>query len=238
MKKTTLFLLFIFFVCTIDAQTKDFYSKYSSKDSTSCKQLVYTNFIVEFDTVKCTPLYTIYLITKSELQNKIAKRKASFNNDKRINCVKVKDYQNSGYDKGHLTPAEDMSYSKESMNDCFYITNITPQVPSFNRGVWKSLESKIRNWTLQYDSLIIITGTIGIDTNSVLNVPKKMYKIIYSIKYKKGIAFIFENKFYNDNEDVFKYESSVVFVEKVAKIEFFSGINIDFKKTFDAEFWK
>jgi DNA/RNA endonuclease G (NUC1) len=90
MKKTTLFLLFIFFVCTIlNAQTKDFYSKYSSKNNTNCKQLVYTNFIVEFDTMECSPLYTIYLITKLELQNKIAKRKASFTNDNRINCVKL-----------------------------------------------------------------------------------------------------------------------------------------------------
>jgi endonuclease G len=239
MKKTTLILLFIFFVCKIlNAQTKDFYSKYFSKSNANCKQLVYTNFIVEFDTLKCAPLYTIYLITKEELKNKIVKRKVSFNNDKRIDCVKAKDYQNSGYDKGHLTPAEDMSYSKESMNDCFYITNITPQIPSFNRGVWKSLESKIRNWTLQYDSLIIITGTINVDTNNALNVPKKMYKIIYSVKYKKGIAFIFENKFYNRKEDVFKYESSVGFVEKEAKLEFFYGINVDFKKIFDAEFWK
>jgi endonuclease G len=150
----------------------------------------------------------------------------------------VKDYQKSGYDKGHLTPAEDMSYSNESMNDCFYITNITPQVPSFNRGVWKSLESKIRNWTLQYDSLVVITGTIDVESNKNLNVPKKMYKIIYSIKYKKGVAFIFENKAYESKEDVFKYESSVVFVEKEAKIQFFSGINTDFKKIFDTEFWK
>jgi len=47
------------------------------------------------------------------------------------------DYQKSGYDRGHLAPAADMGYSMETMVQSFFYSNMSPQVPRFNRGVWK-----------------------------------------------------------------------------------------------------
>lgn len=52
-------------------------------------------------------------------------------------------YTNSGYDKGHLTPADD-SPTKDGMKETFLDTNITPQAPDLNRGPWRILESKVR----------------------------------------------------------------------------------------------
>ena len=33
------------------------------------------------------------------------------------------DYSRSGYDRGHLAPAEDMKFSEETMRDSFYMSN-------------------------------------------------------------------------------------------------------------------
>ena len=54
------------------------------------------------------------------------------------------DYQKSGYDRGHLAPAADMGYSMEAMVQSFFYTNMSPQLPRFNRGVWKKLEMQVR----------------------------------------------------------------------------------------------
>lgn len=45
------------------------------------------------------------------------------------------DYARSGYDRGHLVPAADMAWSAVTMKESFYYSNISPQVPAFNRGL-------------------------------------------------------------------------------------------------------
>jgi len=37
-----------------------------------------------------------------------------------------------------------MGFSEIAMNESFYYSNMSPQVASFNRGVWKKLENKVR----------------------------------------------------------------------------------------------
>ena len=71
-----------------------------------------------------------------------------------------KDYLKSGYDKGHLAPAADMKYSTTTMKESFYFSNMSPQKPEFNRGIWKELEEQVRNWAQIYDTVYIVTGPI------------------------------------------------------------------------------
>ena len=74
------------------------------------------------------------------------------------------DYQKSGYDRGHLAPAADMGYSMETMVQSFFYSNMSPQLPRFNREVWKKLEMQVRNWAVEYDSLYVVTGPILSDS--------------------------------------------------------------------------
>ena len=53
------------------------------------------------------------------------------------------DYTNTGFDRGHMTPAADSS-NPTQMSDTFYMTNMTPQYPNVNRIAWKTLEEKVR----------------------------------------------------------------------------------------------
>ena len=46
------------------------------------------------------------------------------------------------------------------MSESFYMSNMSPQVPGFNRGIWKNLEEEVRNWVEAFDSVYIITGPI------------------------------------------------------------------------------
>lgn len=135
------------------------------------------------------------------------------------------DYKGSGYDRGHLAPAADMAWSKQAMDESFFYSNMSPQTPSFNRGVWRKLESRIRKWVVDYDSLYITTGPI-LDSNltsigNELAVPDYFFKSIIGFKDStvNAIAFILPNEGSKKNlED---------FVVSIDSLETFSGLNFN-----------
>jgi endonuclease G, mitochondrial len=49
-----------------------------------------------------------------------------------------------------MAPAADHRANTESMADTFYLTNMCPQCPQFNRGYWKKLEKYVRDLTKSY----------------------------------------------------------------------------------------
>ena len=73
--------------------------------------------------------------------------------------AKPSDYVKSGYDRGHLCPAGDMTQSVEAMSETFYMSNMSPQVPGFNRGIWKSLEEQVRKWGKE-EQIHVVTGPV------------------------------------------------------------------------------
>jgi len=141
------------------------------------------------------------------------------------------DYNYSGYDRGHLVPAHDMNFNKEAMMESFYMTNISPQVPDFNRGVWKSLESKVRRWAITEKRLFIITGTLFGDKHGTARVTKKgpyipqgFYKIVldYDSPGTKGIAFMFKNQ--ATNEPLESFVTTIDEIEAKTGLDFFPNL--------------
>jgi endonuclease G len=53
-------------------------------------------------------------------------------------------YRNSGYDRGHLAPAADFKKSDSDVHDSFTLSNVSPQIPLFNRSVWLRVEEFVR----------------------------------------------------------------------------------------------
>lgn len=136
------------------------------------------------------------------------------------------DYLKSGYDRGHLAPAGDMAWSEKAMAESFYYSNMSPQNPSFNRGIWKKLEEQLRNWATDYHSIYIITGPV-LDSNletigpNKVSVPKYYYKVIlnYTDSVIKGIGFIIPNL--SSNEPLQHFAVTIDSVEKITNINFF-----------------
>ena len=46
------------------------------------------------------------------------------------------------------------------MSETFYMSNMSPQVPGFNRGAWKKLEGKVRDWAVKNLEFSAVTGPI------------------------------------------------------------------------------
>ena len=176
-----------------------------------------------------------YTLTQEKLI-KNARRTNKFIEDKNISTgsAKLSDYKASGYDRGHLAPAADMAWSEQSENESFLMSNMTPQVPQFNRGIWKELESQVRKYAQSLDFLIVATGpilekqpeeysTIG---QSKVCVPEYFYKVLLA-KDKDGnwqsIGFIIPNE--KSEQDIFSYKVCVNEVEAKTGIEFFSALD-------------
>jgi endonuclease G len=142
-----------------------------------------------------------------------------------------KDYYKSGYDRGHLAPAADMMHSELSLSESFFMSNISPQAPSFNRGVWKRIENKVRDVSEKKGCVYVTTGPVlneFIDTIGVENkipVPKYFYK---TVLYIDGIncemvAFLISNE--KTDRDISEFVISVDSLEKVTNIDFYPALD-------------
>jgi len=101
-----------------------------------------------------------------------------------------------GFDRGHMCPAASNECQTETIEDeCFYFSNMAPQYHALNAGDWKTLETLSRNLALQYDSVHIWAGSIGIKERfGSLTIPSTCWKVIYILRTKEYQAYIFDNK--------------------------------------------
>ena len=133
------------------------------------------------------------------------------------------DYKRSGYDRGHLCPAGDMTLSQEAMSETFFMSNMSPQVPSFNRGIWKKLEEQVRIWGAR-EVIWVVTGPVFKDVKGEIGVnkvtvPGYYYKVVYSPSRKEMIGFIMPNA--QSKKSIVDYVVSVDSVEVFTGLDFF-----------------
>jgi endonuclease G, mitochondrial len=158
--------------------------------------LNYNGFTLSYNETHEQANWVFYKLTKYDLVCEVqSKRKNNFKEDYSFltKSSSLDDYRYSGYDRGHLKPAADESCDQDQMDETFYMTNISPQHPSFNRGIWKRLEDHVRELALENDSLYIYTGGVlvgsldKIGVNEV-SVPNNFWKVIFI--YKNGVRNI------------------------------------------------
>ena len=149
------------------------------------------------------------------------------------------DYKGSDYDMGHLAPANAMSQNYTAMSESFYLSNISPQKASFNRGIWKRLEYKVQYWAELNDSLFVVTGPIlnsPIDVigNNRVTVPRAFYKTLLAFKNgkTKGIAFIMPNE--KSSKSIYAYATSIDKVEEITGIDFYYNLNVEIQNEVEA----
>jgi endonuclease G, mitochondrial len=93
------------------------------------------------------------------------------------------DYKNSGYDRGHILRSEERTRTKEDNITTFYYTNMMPQTPDLNRGVWLKFERYCEKLCKEEDKeLYIIAGGIYHNGYGVIGdniaVPDSCFKIV------------------------------------------------------------
>jgi len=201
-------------------------------------------FLLSHSSEHKTPLWVIEHLTAEKAQGNLP-RYNKFQPDPDLEegeRAELKDYKSSGYDRGHMAPAADMKWDQQAMVECFYLSNMVPQVgKGMNQGIWKNLEEYVRNWAIDRGALYVFTGPIyegGIKKtigNNKVAVPSHLYKIVYDPQKAEAIAFIMPNEKL-DSEDMPNYIVTIREIEEKTGLDFLSNMekhvqdNIENKK--------
>ena len=211
-------------------------------ECSACDQVVvHTGFTVGFEKDYRQARYVAYVLSAEETRSG-AERTDNFRPDPKLIHPQAtkKDYEGSGYDRGHLAPAADMGWSDAAMSESFYFSNMSPQDPGFNRGIWKKLEEQVRGWAVQNGSVIVVTGCVFNSfrgyIGSSLSVPAEYYKVIldYSDPEIKAIGFVLPNK--KSSAALSSFACSVDYVESITGLDFFTQLPDSIENQLESRF--
>ena len=217
-------------------------NKVKATNSNEISFVKHTFYEIGFNTKYNLPAWTFYSLTKEHLAIANLERKGSFVKDPLLESKQANnaDYSASGFDKGHLVPCEDMSFSEQAMQETFYYSNCAPQTTELNRGEWKMLEELCRNWGKEYGEVIIVSGPVfGINLPKLgeghIPVPDLFYKIIvrHQEQSYKAISFVLPNITTSINA-LQNYICSVDSVEKLTSLDFFSDLPDNLEAQFES----
>jgi endonuclease G len=95
--------------------------------------------------------------------------------------VRHGDYTNTGFDRGHMTPSADRTASRTANEATFLMTNIVPQAPANNQGVWANLEQDSRDLVAAGNELYIVAGnagSAGTIAAGKVTIPNDLWKVV------------------------------------------------------------
>ncbi len=189
--------------------------------------LDYTYYSVCYDPEHRQARWVKHALTLESIKSK-QKRTNDYRKDPQIDDpVLSSDYRYSGFDRGHLVPAADMKLNHTAMSETFYMTNMSPQRPGFNRRIWASIEWDMRGFVFDYGTAHVVTAPIlhvGLERiDSGVSVPETYYKIAYFPQEERMVAYLIDNRFVEDGEPE-DFLVTVDEVEAATGMDFFSEL--------------
>jgi len=189
-------------------------------------------YVLEHSGDNKLPLWVCESVAADQLTGHIARRNA-FKADPDLKGPRSypDDYKGSGFDRGHQAPAGNQTKDPQLKDQTFYMSNMAPQRPSLNRGIWRVLEDRTRGWVMRYGHAYEWTGpilcieprpckprTIG----NGIAVPAYFYKIILVVDRStpKVIAFVLPNQDFKRPYRLERYIRSIDWIERQTGIDF------------------
>ena len=154
-------------------------------------------------------------------------------------CPAHSDYSGSGYTRGHMAPAMDMRGEKQTMQECFYMTNMCPQEAKLNNDDWQQLEKTVHRWAKRDGRLIVLTGPIMGMTHECIGprhdiaVPSAFFKVVYAPRQARAIAFIYDNG--PAVGGMARHAVTIDEVERRTGLDFFTALGKDTERTIESQ---
>jgi endonuclease G, mitochondrial len=216
---------------TVEVQKEN--TKYENENSDEIR-LNKKYFLVTYSKSFSIAKSVEYSLLSNNLRNARVKRKNKFFVDPeliqlQLNAIDPTEYKGSGYDRGHLAPSADFSWSMEANEETFVMSNMVPQSPNLNRGAWRRVEETVRKWACTEGHLLVVTGPV-LEENLLrhkdrLTIPKTFFKVVLDrTPPRKAIGFILSQSSRTDGS-VAKFSTTVDDVEKITGLNFFEEIS-------------
>ena len=138
-------------------------------------------------------------------------------------------YDGFGYDRGHLAPSADFKWSKTALSDSYFYSNMSPQLPEFNRKGWANIEGFLRSYVYENETdLLVVTGPFYHEnvkkserSKNNMSIPDYFFKIAVDLKNMLGVGFLVPHE---------KLTSPIEsYMVSIDSIEAFTGYNFNFQ---------
>jgi len=204
--------------------------------------LIRKAYIVSYNTENKIPNWVAWHLTRQHTEGNIERKNNSFRKDEQVPKPRAEnsDYKKSGWSRGHICPAGDNKWNEDAMQESFLLTNVCPQNPNLNSGVWNQIEITSRRWAEKFGDVYIISGPVlykqehqTIGENKVV-VPEAFFKIIVRLNNDpKGIGFVCKNTDCDKKKDL--YVNSINEIERLTGITFFPTLSKEISKKIKQE---
>jgi endonuclease G len=195
--------------------------------------VVHTAYALSYSEQHEQAEWVAYALNSEQAASEDFDRTDDFREDPNVSTgsAELDDYSGSGYDRGHLMPAGDCRWDETVMSESFFMSNMSPQDPQFNRQRWRFLEMQVRQWAINHGGIYIVTAGILSDELPVIGanevaVPKFYYKVIVDMDVSKGIAFLMPNEDLNDRR-IQEFFTTIDSVEMHTGLNFFPWLSAD-----------
>jgi len=201
-------------------------------DGGTFQVVTYEGFVLAYDEGNEQAAWVVYELTAEEVAG-TEERKGRFRFDPRIwtGSAHPDDYRNTGFDRGHLVPAADLRWSEVVMKQGYLMSNASPQLPKFNRGIWRVLEGRVRQAAVNRDTIHVVTGPVHIGGSSVIRigknrvrVPVAFFKVVFDPETLERLAYVIPQKPPgNVFDDLSAYRVTINTVERLTGLNLFPG---------------
>lgn len=195
------------------------------------RPLCFQSFAVLHSGLSKTPIYVVERLNRASLEaGKGLHRTNKFYEEARLPSAErstLADYKGSEFDRGHNFPAGDAT-DENTMAQSFSLSNMFPQAPKLNRGVWaKAIESATRKYAMRAQGdVYVFTGPVFKTPAATIGpgkvwVPTYLYKLVYDASTGRAWAHWVENT------DDAKAGKPITYQELVSRtgIDFLPGVN-------------
>ncbi len=207
--------------------------------------IAHTGYALCYDISYHNPKWVAWSLTREKLTKRVP-RHNDFRGDENIPArdrIEKYDYNNPVYDRGHMCPSGDMRYDRQAQSDCFYMTNICPQIKELNQTWWEHVESATRRWAQREGTVYICCGPIFYDDtperslgrNIKIRIPDAFFKVILSLRQgkEKAIGFYYTNT--NDRQTMDFAKRTVDEIERITGLDFFCNLPDDMEERIESQ---
>lgn len=162
--------------------------------------ICHKRYVVGFSTLRHTPLWVAEKLTAQEVASENVPRKDDFRPDPAVpenEQGSVKAYVGTGFDKGHMNNYEDVADDAVAGDESFFMTNMVPQKAQNNRGIWRSLEDRVRKLAKEKTYVYVVTGPIFdgkvVTLKDGTPIPTRLFKVAISPLTGEAVTVLMPN---------------------------------------------